>query len=427
VQFFQDLGRQIESRWRAASYSEQAFPEIAARALSETDPQAHVSHLEIVRWVLAESALPHQADLLASFGDPPITLHHGSRFHVDAYFWVDGTTDIHQHGFSGAFQVLAGSSLHGRYRFACRKRINEHFLAGALSLEAAEHLRPGDVRPILPGPEGIHSLFHLERPSVTIVVRTPETPSAQPQFSYLPPSLAWDPHHHDPRTTRIVQAVSLLLRAGVPEAPGLIRDVVADADLETAYRVIELVSLSGARKDLSGVFDFPGREPLVAELLDLARARHGELAAPFAPVLAELRRASEIFDRRRLITSAEHRFFLALVLNFRRRAAILDMVGARFPDRDPVETILGWVRDLAATREMGSAEANVLASPDLDEDALHVLGCLIRGESGDAIARSLARRYPADEAALLVDGLDGMRLSLERSWLLGPMLTEPEA
>jgi hypothetical protein len=35
---------------------------------------------------------------------------------IEALFWVDGTTSIHQHSFSGAFQVLAGKSIHSRYR-----------------------------------------------------------------------------------------------------------------------------------------------------------------------------------------------------------------------------------------------------------------------------------------------------------------------
>ncbi|MFN2514442.1 MAG: hypothetical protein ABR568_23900, partial [Pyrinomonadaceae bacterium] len=56
------------------------------------------------------ASLPHQYDVEGRFGNPPITLFAGPRFHIDVYYWLDGTTSIHQHSFTGAFQVLLGSS-----------------------------------------------------------------------------------------------------------------------------------------------------------------------------------------------------------------------------------------------------------------------------------------------------------------------------
>ena len=46
-------------------------------------------------------ALPEQMDVEAAFGNPPVTLFAGLRFHIDVYFWLDGTTEIHQHAFAG--------------------------------------------------------------------------------------------------------------------------------------------------------------------------------------------------------------------------------------------------------------------------------------------------------------------------------------
>src|ERR1051326_7259303 len=104
MQFFQELGAGIEQRWRQKNYSEEAFPTIAADALAEADAITNVDPWEIVRQLHAVTDLPHQS-IEDKFSDLPVVLYHGLRFHIDVYFWLDGTTSIHQHGFSGAFQV----------------------------------------------------------------------------------------------------------------------------------------------------------------------------------------------------------------------------------------------------------------------------------------------------------------------------------
>src|SRR2546426_3345089 len=173
MKVFNELGELVETNWRKRDYLEDEFPEIAAHALAEIDlAKAGVSPWEIIRWLHAEPQLTRQQDIEGSFGNPPITLYNGPRFYIDIYFWLDGTTDIHQHGFAGAFQVLTGSSLHSRYSFREEQAINEHFLLGQVSLRDVELLRAGDIRTIIPGKEHIHSLFHLDRPPCTITVRT---------------------------------------------------------------------------------------------------------------------------------------------------------------------------------------------------------------------------------------------------------------
>src|SRR4030095_10603662 len=109
------------------------------------------------------------------------------KFHIDIYYWLDGTTTIHQHGFSGAFQVFLGSSVHSQYSFEHERRITPHFSVGRVCLNSVELLKEGDIRTIIPGRRFIHSLFHLDRPSATITIRTYETPSALPQYDFLKP------------------------------------------------------------------------------------------------------------------------------------------------------------------------------------------------------------------------------------------------
>jgi hypothetical protein len=89
------------------------FPEIAANALLAADLPAKIDTWDPIRWVHVTTDFTRQMDPQASFGDPPITLFVGPRFYIDVYYWLDSTTAIHEHGFSGAFQVLHGASVHG--------------------------------------------------------------------------------------------------------------------------------------------------------------------------------------------------------------------------------------------------------------------------------------------------------------------------
>jgi len=235
---FQKLGAIVENRWRAENYSEQLFPEIAAQALVEADLPARVDPWEIIRWVQTADSLPEQQDVDGRFGDPPVTLFSGPRFFIDIYYWLDGTTSIHQHSFTGAFQVLLGSSIHSRYSFQEDKIINEHFSVGKLALEEVQLLKLNDVRMIRAGRNFIHSLFHLDRPSATITIRTEHTPSAALQYDYRKPHFAVNPFFRNPVMIKKLQTVGLLLGMKHKDADAMIGDLICSSDFHTAYFVL---------------------------------------------------------------------------------------------------------------------------------------------------------------------------------------------
>src|SRR5215470_5979410 len=144
MEIFQQLGVLVERRWRNRNYNEAFFPEIACQAFEESNLPERVDPWEILRWVHNTDQLPYQFDVDARFGNPPVTLYNGSRFNIDVYYWLDGTTEIHQHAFSGAFQLLLGSSIHSLYHFEDKQEINPHFLTGRLVLDDVAFLKNGD-------------------------------------------------------------------------------------------------------------------------------------------------------------------------------------------------------------------------------------------------------------------------------------------
>jgi hypothetical protein len=379
MQPFTELGALVEGRWRDKNYDESVFPDIAATALRQADLTARVDPWDIIRWVHTTIDPPRQMDPQAKFGNPPITLFAGPRFYIDVYYWLDSTTSIHQHAFSGAFQVLLGGSVHCNYEFKEQREINPHLLIGDIALNDVSLLGKGDIKKIYPSSRFIHSLFHLERPSATIVVRTYHAPHAAVQYDYFKPHIAIDPFFDEISMTRKVQTVSLLLSMKHPEADQMICDLLDMADFHTTFAVLETAFKFLGRNELEELFQVSKSSDRFQAMLDRVRQRHGTLADLLPAVFDEKLRQAEIVKRRGIVESADHRFFLALLLNVPDKTKVLRLVRQRFPDKDPIEVVIGWVRELAKIKIFGSPEPNVLGIKSVDSTFLDVLAGRLRG------------------------------------------------
>lgn len=376
---FQKLGELIETRWKKENYSEQLFPQIAEQALLEADLPSQVDPWDIIRWVQTTPSLPDQKDVEGNFGNPPITLFSGPRFFIDVYYWLDGTTSIHQHAFTGAFQVLLGSSIHSHYDFREDRILSEHFSVGELTLKEVRLLKVGDVKQIRAGRDYIHSLFHLDRPSATITVRTEHTPSAALQYDYRKPYFATNPFFRNAVLTKKLQTVSLLLGMKHKEADAMIADLICSSDFHTAYSVLGQFS-SVKNSQMDDLFGLSGGKDRFQLMADKARTVHGDLVDKALVVMDEHERQQQIIMRRGSITGEEHRFFLALLLNVQGREKILELVKARFPQVDPVEKVLDWVEELSQTRVVGSKEANALGIEGFNHDFLFAFESLLKNQ-----------------------------------------------
>jgi len=423
MQIFQELGELVESRWRKENYSEELFPELAAAALTESDLPAQVDPWEIIRWVQGAAALPDQKDAEGRFGDPPITLFAGPRFYVDVYFWLDGTTSIHQHAFTGAFQVLLGSSIHSRYSFNEKQILSEHFSIGEIKLEEVQLLQKNDVRLIRPGRNFIHSLFHLDRPSATITVRTEHTPSSALQWDYRKPYFATNPFFRNQVMSKKLQTIGLLLGMKHKDADAMIGDLICSSDFHTAYFALEAFFHSVKNNQMDSLFGLSTGNDRIQSILARAKEAHGELVDLVLPVFEEQVRQNDIVQRRGSITAEEHRFFLALLLNVPSREKILELVQQRYPETDPVEKILDWVEELSQTRVLGSKEPNALGLENFDDDYIFVLEVLLRGKSKEEI-RQLSTSQEFQRFAALGDKVDTIAGAVQNSPLFKTMLQE---
>lgn len=337
--FFDGLGRAVLGRWKRAGFAVAAFPGIACAALDEWSPAARVDLPALVRGFLLGDDQPPQTD--SDFGEPELVVYHHPRFYVQLLFWMDGTTAIHQHAFSGAFHVLLGSSIHARYAFDKPRTVTPHLRVGDVRMTGIELLEAGRTVPIASGRRTIHSLFHLDAPSVTVVVRTQHDPGTGPQFNYLPPRLAVDPLHADPLATRRAQLLDVLEGTGDPGYAGLVTEMVADLDFERGFHLLRHCVGHLSRQGEWG-----------AAAAAFVR-RHGTLAAGVEATLREEVRRDGIKALRGEVADPQHRFFLALLMNAPTRADLLALVARRFPGEPPAAVVRRWVEELTVESEDG--------------------------------------------------------------------------
>ncbi|MFZ0615655.1 MAG: hypothetical protein WAN16_04300 [Chthoniobacterales bacterium] len=337
--YFSELGKRVYARWEKENFSLEAFPTIATKALTEKPPAKHVDLKALMSDFLLKDEQSFQTS--SGFGQPELIVYDNPKFYIQLLFWLDGTTDIHQHGFSGAFHVMEGSSIHSEFEFLNPLPVTAHFRLGDLKLKKTGLLETGSTVPILSGNGCIHSLFHLETPSVTVVVRTHSDPGSSPQFTYLPPHVALDPVKEDALTLRRKQLLDAMERTGDDRYAALVNTMVGTLDLERGFFILQ--NCMGHLRAI-GAWE---------RVWKTFAKKHGKAAVMISPTLDEIVRRDALVAMRSSIEDVEHRFFLALLLTVPDRERILAMIGERFPGK-PSTTIARWAGELAITTEGGT-------------------------------------------------------------------------
>jgi len=367
IDYFRRLGDLVARLWAAEGGSKDVFPEVAERALTDMPAARELDPAAVLEHVVRTPGYVNRGSS-DTFGQPGVPVYLHEQFHVEVLFWFSGTTGIHEHAFQGAFHLLSGSSVHGSYRFDVTETISPQFLLGHTRLEHMELLRQGDTRRILPGRAGVHSLFHLDHPSTTIVVRTHNDPSHRPQLYYVAPHVAIDGFFHDRSLKLRQRCLSAAWRMDPDRLEPLTEAAIADAD------PMRLFVLLSSYADLEP--DPERRHGFYARI----RPRHGAVLDALVPSIESEQRQKEIHRRRNEIREPEHRFFLAMLLNCPDRADVLALARARVPDRDPAATVATWIAELARRPSRDQPSAPNVLGLELDDAVLEGLEAVLRGD-----------------------------------------------
>lgn len=271
-------------------------------------------------------------------------------FYIDVLLWLDGTPSIHEHSFSGAFRVLDGSSVHVPHRFHVQEAVSR-LMFGDLRVEGGEVLRRGDTRPIAAGQGGIHSLFHLDRPSATVVVRTYYEPWAAPQRVFFRPGVAYDSFYRDATLARRPEALAALRRVDPPEATVLGREMVSQSDPLGAFLIVD------------HWFNHFDRSQGLSELIEVLVSKQG-LPAELRDMFEDRQREASLLAHRRMLHDPRHRLLLAVVVTLPDRPTRAKILAAFFPDHDPGQLLGELIGELSSPALRGQSGL-VLAESDL--------------------------------------------------------------
>jgi hypothetical protein len=404
MQFFANLGEFVDRQWSAQDYREEAFPDVAYSALEEMPPGRRFSVRDVAAAALLDDPMPFQFDLNAEFGQPPFTVYRTDRFHIDILFWVDGVPDIHQHSFSGAFHVLAGSSLHTQWHFTPREKIATGLLIGDVEFLDAEVLSPGDTRHIVAGRTFVHTTFHLSKASVSVVIRTRREAAHMPQYAYLPPCLAHDPFEIPAAVRRRMQVLRMLARADKRlELNELMRQVLEKCDTFTAFYLLR--EAHGLLRDVGD------REALFAA----AARRHGSFVKSIRPALEEAERGRRIAALRKRISNQDLQFFLALLLNIPKKEVVNRLISERYPGRPVEDRIIGWLEQLAYMK---------MVRLTMEHPLKLTLAALLRGDAAADAAPTIAEAYRELGSDYTAEEFIQLWNRLRHWWLLAPIMPQ---
>jgi hypothetical protein len=322
---YRALGERIERQWRNLQYRHTLFPEIAARALSDVQLDDELDFDQLTAWALDARTPPQDAG--PTFADLSLCVYEAPYFVIQILLWNEGVADIHQHGFSGAFRVLAGASVHATYALPLRREVNELMRIVDVESQRVELLDAGDVRAIWAGAGLTHGVFHLDVPTLSVVVRTRSEPWHGPQYLVLPPHLALAGFalEQDPRAAFLCKCVRAMHQMRHPHLADVLIARLRELDFPRVCQVV---------RKCHGVVG--SHLPRVVAAM---RETHGELAQHLIELVEELERVETIKAFRVRSDDPDHRFFLAALLYCDSRAALERLAAARYPAEHDVSTL----------------------------------------------------------------------------------------
>lgn len=369
------LGTRVQREWTAKNCDEKLFSAVAEAVLRDWRYEGRFDLARLLKTMVDHPSLLPEVD--DRFGDVSLKAFLGRGFFVQVLVWMDGSMDIHQHSFSGAFRVLEGSSVHSRYQFRAERSINSRFKIGRAELTDLEVLKRGDVRTIEAGGDLSHSLIHIERPSVTVVVRTHFEPWSAPQYGIDLPDVQVDGDGigRDTTTTGLRRCLHVMQATGHPNLVQSLLELVSELDFVRLLSIAREVLPRLAEQDQQRV-------------LEAMRERHGNLVEYLERVTVAQTRYANLKNLRFRFQEPDLRFFFALLAHAPTREQLYRLVKRRYPSCSEEDKVSSWIEYLIAhdafpVRAQGSGIASIVRR-------------MLHGQDLQQLLNGLGDRYGAD-------------------------------
>lgn len=336
-----ELGDAIDWEWDKRGRRVEDFPSICRSHLENAD----LSGLKASDFLdLLFSNVDVEQDGNLNFGEPSLRIYQTEDFYIQALFWFDSSTAIHAHSFAGAFYAVEGERICTTWSFQEHRWLADPLCIGELTRKKTELLQPGEIRCIEPASDGIHQIFHLGRPSVTLVVRTFRDKRFTPQLAYLPPGIAFF-SSEDPVVERRIQYLRGALRADHPSFLDYLQKFIDSFD-EPA---IEFMLYYFCLNQPSAIGEKGHR---IAG--DAILRKYGPDALSAAEASAHERiRSNHIINVRARFPERHLRIFLAWLMLVESRDEILSLVSDYFEGDSPLDLVYDWSLEIARRTDVG--------------------------------------------------------------------------
>ncbi len=366
MRWLEDLRKRISSGVRSKRGRARPFSRLAAEALADLALHEIVDPEELLGTLYTRGGISsgHRAAEIAPLYDGP-------RFTINVHLWVDSIAVPHSHNWDGAFQVISGTSLYSTYRFVPDQLDAPSFKVGRVSTIETSLARPGSVHEVSVGMDCIHSIFHIDRPSLSISVRGEI--QDRPMTVWRSGVAEQTDLSVPPIETRL-KCLRVLAEIGPKVCDPWIAAMLKTVSLEELSLLLEEALL----KHSDG-----------AEVRRLVRAQRPRLGPALDAVLAtaeERLRVRWFIGMRGRIHTPDHRFFLGLMCFGPDRDTIFRMIRERHPGASPPELLARWVRELTRPSRGGAPVIDLA----LGEDAIEIFSLLLQHGSPRAAALATA-------------------------------------
>lgn len=369
------LALRLDAAWQQEGFRIAAFPKVAARLLTDQRPDRDYQLTSLAEWVLGSKTYPQSCNPFGATGPPAFTVWANGRFFVNVYAYMTPEVVIHDHNFAGAFVNVAGKTIHCTWSFSDSESIDPSVRIGALSVNHVETIEEGTVREIEPGAGFIHQVWHLSRPTVVIVIRTPGLPPRSlRQFEYFRPAVATETIRDAtfaPRAPQRFQYARKMMQClrGSPEGVHfLARLVERERPWDAVWHLVEnwrLLQDSAALPDV----------------IRRGARRHGQWFHSMESVAMRANLFYGIEWRR--VTAERDRIVLAFLLTFESWPAISTALQSVFPDAPPIKVVVDSLGQLAKQR---------IIPLGLDDERCAMLHCMLASHGNNGEWKTLVRQ-----------------------------------
>ncbi|WP_420432169.1 hypothetical protein [Hyphobacterium sp.] len=208
IELFRECGLKADEIYREQADNAAEFTQIACDLLDFWNLPERVSIDGL--WDIAASGG------LTGIGDQSkpglIPLYSGNAVRIVAHLWSDAADRLHQHDWTGAFQVIEGRSFNAVFGFETRGELAE-FAFGPIDRRGFDIFERGRVQPVTEGESLIHSVVYANKPGLAISLRV-ASEGTKGAVEYLRPGLRCPSHRRRDADAAQIDLLSQALQLG---------------------------------------------------------------------------------------------------------------------------------------------------------------------------------------------------------------------